>query len=144
MKVSLTCFRIRRSRLSDSSMNSAISSVERYDFINTVTIIANRLSVSLSVSVFVSFRLFAKKKERNFAFDFVESSISKSYDAFSSISLNVASFFRFFVSSFESYRDSFFVFRFRFFSKVSQKRFYVSSHFSINLRKENVKYFSNF
>ena len=144
MRISLTCFRIRRFRLFDSSMNSAISSVERYDFANTVTIIANRLNVSLSLSVFVSFRLFAKRKERNLAFDLVRSSISRSYDVFSSISLNVASFFRFFAPFSKNYRDSFFVFRFRFFSKILQKKFYVSFHFSINLRKENVKYFSNF
>ena len=144
MRISLTCFKIRRSRLFNSSMNSAISFVERYDLANTVTIIVNRFSVSLSVFVFVSFRLFAKKKERNFAFDLVKSSISKSYDVFSSIFLNVAFFFRFFVSSFESYRDSFFALRFRFFSKVFQKEFYVSFHFSINLKEENVKYSSNF
>ena len=144
MKISLTCFKIRRFRLSDSLMNSAISSVEKYDLANTVTIIVNRFSVSLSVSVFVSFRLFAKKKERNFAFDFVKFSISKSYDVFSSIFLSVAFFFRFFVSSFESYRDSFFVLRFRFFSKILQKKFYVSFHFSINLKRKSVKYFSNF
>ena len=125
-------------------MNSAISSVERYDLINTVTIIVNRFSVSLSVSVFVSFRLFAKKKKRNFTFDFVKSSISRSYDAFSSIFLNVAFFFHFFVSFSNNYRDSLSAFRFRFFSKVSQKKFYASFHFSINLRKKDVKYFSNF
>ena len=118
MRVSLTCFRIRRFRLFDLSMNSAISSVERYDLANTVTIIANRFSVSLSVSVFVSLRFFAKRKERDFAFNFVRFSISRSYDVFSSISLNVASFFRFFASSSKSYRDSSFVFRFRFFSKA--------------------------
>ena len=144
MRISLTCFKIRRFRLSDSSMNSAISSVERYDFINTVTIIVNRFNVSLFMSVFVSFRLSAKRKERNFAFDFVKSSTLKSYDAFSSIFLNVASFFRFFVSFSNNYRDSFSAFRFRFFSKVFQKKFYVSSHFSINLKKKNVKYSSNF
>ena len=146
MKISLICVKIRRFRLFDSSMNSAISSVEKYNFVNTVTIIANRLSVSLFLFVFVSFRFFAKKKERNFAFDFVKFSISKSYDALSisSIFLNVASFFRFFASSFESYRDSFFVFRFCFFSKVSQKRFYASFHLSINLKRKSVKYFSNF
>ena len=125
-------------------MNSAISFVEKYDFVNTVTIIVNRLSVSLFVFVFVSFRLFAKKKKRNFAFDLVKSSISRSYDVFSSIFLNVASFFRFFVSFFENYRDSSFVFRFHFFSKVFQEKFYVSFHFSINLRKKSVKYSSNF
>ena len=125
-------------------MNSAISSVERYDFANTVTIIVNRFNVSLFLSVFVSFRLFAKRKERNFAFDLVKSSISRSYDAFSSIFLSIASFFRFFASFSKNYRDSSFVFRFRFFSKASQKKFYVSFHFSINLKKESVKYFSNF
>ena len=118
MRISLTCFKVRRFRLFDSSMNSAISSVEKYDLANTVTIIANRLSVSLFLSVFVFFRLFAKRKERNLAFDFVRFSILKSYDAFSSIFLSVASFFRFFASFFENYRDSFFVFRFRFFSKA--------------------------
>ena len=137
MRVSLICFKIRRFRLSDSSMNSAISSVEKYDFANTVTIIVNRLSVSLFLSVFVFFRFFAKKKTRNFAFDLVKSSISKSYDVFSSISLSVAFSFRFFVFSFSA-------FRFRFFSKVFQKRFYVSFHFSINLKKKSVKYSSNF
>ena len=53
-------------------------------------------------------------------------------------------FARFFVSSSSSYRDSLSVFRFRFFSKISQKEFHVSFHFSVNLKKENVKYFSNF
>ena len=76
----------------------------------------------------------------------MKSSISRSYDALSvsSISLNVASFFRFFVSFSNNYRDSFFVFRSRFFSRVFQEKFYVSFHLSINLKKENVKYFSNF
>ena len=139
-------------------MISAISFVEKYDFVNTVTIIVNRFSVSLSVSVFVFFRLFVKRKKRNSAFDFVKSSISKSCDvvffsissihfdvlSVSSIFLNVVFFFRFFVSFSNNYRDSLFVFRFRFFSKIFQKRFYVLFHFSINLRKKNVKYFSNF
>ena len=144
VKISLICVKIRRFRLFNSSMNSTISFVEKYDFVNTVTIIVNRFSVSLFVSVFVFFRFFAKKKERNFAFDFVKSSISRSYDVFSSIFLNVAFFFRFFVSFSKNYRDSFFVFRFRFFSKVFQKRFHVLFHFSINLNNKNVKYFSNF
>ena len=144
MKISLIYFKIRRFRLFDSSMNSAILFVEKYDFVNTVTIIVNRFSVSLSVFMFVFFRFFAKKKERNFAFNFVKFSISKSYNVFSSIFLNVAFFFRFFVSFSKNYRDSFFVFRFRFFSKISQKKFYVSFHFSINLKKKSVKYFSNF
>ena len=144
VKISLICVKVRRFRLFNSSMNSAISFVEKYDFVNTVTIIVNRFSVSLSVSVFVSFRFFAKKKERNFAFDFVKSSISKFYDVFSSIFLSVAFFFRFFVSFFENYRDSFFVFRFRFFSKVFQKRFYVSFHFSINLKKKKCEIFFEF
>ena len=144
VKISLICVKVRRFRFFDFSMNSTISSVEKYNFINTVTIIANRLSVSLFVSVFVSFRFFAKKKERNLAFNFVKSSISKSYDVFSSIYLNVAFFFRFFVSFSNNYRDSFFAFRFRFFSKIFQTKFYVSLHFSINLKKKSVKYSSNF
>ena len=110
----------------------------------------------------------SRKKKRNSAFDFVRSSISKSYDAVffsissitfdalfvssitfdalfvSSIFLNVAFFFRFFVSFSNNYRDSLFVFRFRFLLKVSQKKIHVSFHFSINLKKKSVKYFSNF
>ena len=62
VKISLTCVKIRRSRLFNSSMNSAISFVEKYNFANTVTIIANRFSVSLSVSMFVFLRFFVKKK----------------------------------------------------------------------------------
>ena len=81
MKISLTCVKIRRFRLFNSSMNSAILSVERYDFANTVTIIANRLSVSLSVSMFVSLRLFVKRKKRNPAFNPVESPTSRPHDA---------------------------------------------------------------
>ena len=157
MKISLTCVKIRRFRFFDSSMNSTILSVEKYNFVNIVTIIVNRFNVSLSVSVFVFFRFFVKRKKRDFAFDFVKFSISRSYDVvFFSISsiyfvlsmfsifLNVVFFFRFFVSSSNDYRDSFFVFRFYFFSKISQEKFHVSSHFLINLKKENVKYFSNF
>ena len=49
VKVSLTYVKIRRFRLFNSSMNSAISSVEKYDFVNTVTIIVNRFSVSMFV-----------------------------------------------------------------------------------------------
>ena len=158
VRISLICVKIRRFRLFNSSMNSAISFVEKYDFVNIVTIIVNRLSVSLFVSVFVFFRFFVKRKKRNSAFDFVKFSISKSYDVVffsissitlnalfvSSIFLNVVFFFRFFVSFSNNYRDSFFVFRFHFFSKNFQKKFYVSFHFSINLKKENVKYSSNF
>ena len=172
MKISLTCVKIRRFRLFDSSMISATSSVERYDFVNTVTIIVNRFSVSMSVSMFVIFRLFVKKKKRNFVFDFVKFSISKSYNAVfssifstffdalsvSSILLNVVffltsstlfdveSFFfaRFFALFSNNYRDSLFAFRSRFLSKVLQEEFHVSLHFSINLKKKNVKYFSNF
>ena len=51
---------------------------------------------------------------------------------------------RFFASFSSSYRGSFSVRRFHFLSKVLQERFYVSFHFSINLKKESVKYFSNF
>ena len=146
MKISLICVKIRRFRFFDSSMNSAISFVEKYDFINTVMIIVNCFNVSLFVFVFVFFRFFAKKKERNFAFNFVRFSILKSYNVLfvSSIFLNVAFFFRFFVSFSNNYRDSLFVSRFRFFSKIFQKKFYVLFHFSINLKKENVKYFLNF
>ena len=144
MKISLTCFKIRRSRLFDSSMNSAISSVERYDLANTVTIIANRLSASLSVSVSVPLRPSAKRKERNPAFDPVRSPISRPYDVFSPISLSAASSSRFFAPPLESYRDSSFALRSRFFSKAPQKGFYVSPHPSINLRKESVKYSSGF
>ena len=106
VKVSLTCVKIRRFRFFDSSMISAILSVEKYDFANTVTIIANHFSVSMFVSMSVSFRLFVKKKKRNSVFDLVRFSILKSSDAvfFSTFStffnalsvsstlLNVASF----------------------------------------------------
>ena len=166
MKVSLICVKIRRFRLFNSSMISAISFVEKYDFANTVTIIVNRFNVSMFVSMFVFFRFFVKRKKRNSVFDLVRFSISKLYDAvFFSISsilfdvlsvfsilLNVVffsifstffdvesvSFARFFVSSSNNYRDSLFIFRFRFFSKVFQKEFHASFHFSINLKK-NVK-----
>ena len=157
VKISLTCVKIRRFRLFNSSMNSTISFVEKYNFVNIVTIIVNRFNVSMFVSMFVFFRFFVKRKKRNSIFDFVKFSISKLYDVvFFSISsthfvlsvfsifLNVVFFFRFFVSSSNNYRDSFFVFRFRFFSKVLQKKSHVSFHFSINLKKKNVKYFSNF
>ena len=52
----------------------AISFVERYNFVNTVTIIINRLSVSM----FVFLRFFVESKKRNFAFDFVRFSILES------------------------------------------------------------------
>ena len=164
VKISLTCVKIRRFRLFNSSMISTISSVEKYNFANTVTIIVNRLSVSMSVSTFVFFRFSVKKKKRNFVFDFVKSSISRSYDAvflsiFSiffdalsvfSILLNVVffstfstlfdvesvSFARFFVSFSSSYRDWFFVFSFRFLSKIFQKDFHVSFHSSMNFKKK--------
>ena len=108
------------------------------------------------------------KKKRNFTFDFVKFSISRSSDVvFSSISFDVVFFStfsiffnalfvfsillsvvffstRFFASLSNDYRDSFFVFRFRFFSKVSQKKTHVLFYFSINLKKKRVKYFSNF
>ena len=131
--ISLIYVKVRRSALFDSSMISAISFVERYDLANTVTIIANRLSVSM----FVSFRLFIKRKKRNSAFDFVKFSISKSFDVvffsifstlFDALSvfstlLNVVFFsIRFFDSLSNDYRDSFSVFRFRSLSKVSQKK----------------------
>ena len=136
-------------------MISAISSVEKYDLANTVTIIVNRFSVSMSVS----FRLFIKTKKRKSVFDLVRFSISKSFDVVffstfsdvvffsifstffdalfvSSILLSVVfSSIRFFVSFSNDYLDSLSVFRFRFLSKVLQKRFHVSFHFSINLKK---------
>ena len=77
-------------------------------------------------------------------FFFSISSIHFNFLSVSSIFLNVVFFFRFFVSFSNNYRDSLFIFRFRFFSKVLQKKSHVSFHFSINLKKENVKYFSNF
>ena len=58
VKISLTCVKVRRFRLSDSSIISAISSVEKYNLANTVTIIVNRFNVSMSVSL----RFFVKKK----------------------------------------------------------------------------------
>ena len=128
-----------------------------------MTIITHRLSVLM----FVSFRLSVKNKKRNSAFDFVRFSISKSsyvvffrfflmssffrlflmsffFSTFSTL-FNVESVFsaRFFFSSSNSYRDSCFVRRFRFLSKVFQKKFHISFYFSINLKK-NVKYSSNF
>ena len=81
VKISLICVKVRRSRLFNSSMNSAISFVEKYNLANTVTIIVNRFNVSLFVSMFVFFRLFVKKKKRNSAFNFVKFSILKSYNA---------------------------------------------------------------
>ena len=156
VKVSLTCVKICRFRLFNSSMISTTSFVEKYDLANTVTIIVNRLSVSMSVF----FRLSVKKKKRNFAFDFVKFSISRSYDVvffFSilsiffdalsvfSILLNVVFFStRFFVSLSSDYRDSFFVFRFRFLSKLFQERFHVLFHFSINLKKKECEIFFKF
>ena len=89
VKISLIYVKIRRSRLFNSSMNSAISFVEKYDL---------RWRSLLIVSV--------------------------------SRCLCLCS--------------CFFVFRFRFLSKILQERFHVSFHFSINLEKKNVKYFSNF
>ena len=62
VKISLICVKIRRFRLFNSSMISAISFVEKYDFVNTVTIIVNRFSVSMFVSMFVFFRFFVNKK----------------------------------------------------------------------------------
>ena len=124
----------------------------------------------LIVSMFRCLCLFVSlfKKKRNFTFDFVKFSISRSSDVvFSSISFDVVFFStfsiffnalfvfsillsvvffstRFFASLSNDYRDSFFVFRFRFFSKVSQKKTHVLFYFSINLKKKRVKYFSNF
>ena len=172
VRISLIYVKIRRSRLSNSSMISTISSVEKYDLANTVTIIANRLSVSMFVSMSVSIRLSVKRKKRNSVFDPVKSSISRSYDAvffsisstffdalsvfsillsvvfFSTLSIlfDVESVFfaRFFVSSSNNYRDSLFAFRSRFLSKIFQKRFHVSFYSSINLKRKNVKYSSNF
>ena len=60
VKISLICVKIRRSALFNSSMISTISFVEKYDLVNTVTIIVNRLSVSMSVS----FRLSVKNKNK--------------------------------------------------------------------------------
>ena len=162
--ISLICVKVRRFALFNSSITSAISSVQKYNLVNIVTIIVN----CFSVSMFVFLRFSIKNKKRNSAFDFVRFSISKLFDVvfysiffdvvFFSIFFNVvfssifSTFFdvefvfsaRFFVSSSSSYRDSFFVCRFCFFSKVSQKKSYALFHFSINLKRKNVKYFSNF
>ena len=153
MSVSLICNKVRRFVLFNSSMISAILFVERYDFANFMTIIVN----CFNVSMFVSFRFSVKIKKRNFAFAFVEFSILNSFNVVffstffdvlfvSSTFFDVVSAFstRFFVSLSNDYRDSFFVRRFRFLSKIFQKRFHVSFNFSINLKKENVNYFSKF
>ena len=114
VKILLIYVKIRRFALFNLSMILAISFVEKYDLANTVTIIANRLSVSM----FVSFRLSVKSKKRNFAFAFVKFSILKSFDVvfsstfsdvvFFSILLSAlfVSFDRFFASSLSDYRDS--------------------------------------
>ena len=153
VSVSLICDKVHRSALFNSSMISAILSVEKYDFANSVTIIVNRFSVSMSVS----FRLSVKNKKRNSAFAFVKFSILKSFDVvFSSTFFDVlfvfstffdvvsAFFARFFVSFSSDYRDSFSVRRCRFLSKISQKRFHVSFHVSINLKKKKCKIFFEF
>ena len=134
-------------------MISTILSVEKYDLVNTVTIIANRFNVSMFVSMSVFLRLSVKKKKRNSVFDFVKFSISKSYNAVffrlfrlffdalsvSSTLLSVAfASTRFFVSLSSDYRDSLSVFWFRFFSKISQEEFHISFHFSINLKKKKM------
>ena len=142
-------------------MISAILFVEKYDLVNTVTIIVNYFSVSMSVFL----RLSVKSKKKDSAFAFVRFSISESFNvvfssilfdvvfssiffyalsAFSTLLNVVSSSTRFFVSFSNDYRDSLSVRRSRFLSKVSQKKFHVSFHFSINLREKNVKYFSNF
>ena len=128
VNVSLICDKIRRFVLFNSSMISAISFVERYDFANSVTIIVNRFSVSM----FVSFRFSVKNKKKNSAFASVKFSISDSSDVvFFSIFFDVLSacstlfdvlsafstFFdvvsafstRFYVSLSSDYRDSLFV-----------------------------------
>ena len=104
VKVSLICVKIRRFRLFNSSIISAISFVKRYDFVNTVTIIINRFNVWM----FVFFRLSVKNKKRNSAFDLVKFSISESFNVvffstfsdvvFFSTLFNVV-FFRFFLMS---------------------------------------------
>ena len=161
VNASLICDKIRRFRLFNSSMISTISFVERYDFVNFVTIIVNRFSVSMSVF----FRLFVKSKKRDLLslswdfrfqdhlmsfffstfFDVVFSSTFFDVVFFSTLLSALSAFFvRFFVSSSSDYRDSLFIRRFRFFSKIFQKKLHVLFHFSINLKKKNVKYFSNF
>ena len=60
VKISLTCVKVRRFALFNSSIISAILFVEKYYFVNTVTIIVNRFSVSMSVS----FRLSVKNKKK--------------------------------------------------------------------------------
>ena len=141
--VLLICDKIRRFVLSNSSVSLAISFVEKYDFANSVTIIVNRFSVSMSMFL----RLSIKSKKRNSVFAFVEFSISDLFDVvFFSTLFDVVSAFstRFFVSLSNDYRDSFSVRRFRFFSKILQEEFHVLFYFSINLKKKSVKYFSNF
>ena len=143
VKISLTCVKVRRSALFDSSMISAISFVEKYDFANSVTIIVNRFSVSMSVSL----RFFIKRKKRNSTFDFVRFLISRLVDVVffstffnvvffstsstlfdalsdSSTSFDVESVFstRFFVLFSNNYRDSLSVRRFRFFFENFSKR----------------------
>ena len=123
--------------------------VEKYDFVNSVTIIANRFNVSMSVF----FRLSVKSKKRNSVFAFVEFSISESSDVVFSSNFSDVVFFsiffdvvfasstRFFVSFLNDYRDSFSVCRFRFLSKVLQKKSHVSFHFLINLKKKKCEIF---
>ena len=170
VKISLICVKIRRFALFNSSMISAILFVKKYNFVNTVTIIANRFNVSM----FVFFRLFIKSKKkillslswnsssqnhlmsfffRFFLMSFFFSTLfdvvffSTFFDVvfFSTfLSALSASFDRFFVSFSSDYRDSLFVRRSRFLSRIFQKKSHVWFHFSINLREKNVKYFSNF
>ena len=143
VNVSLICDKSRHFALFNSFVISTISFVEKYDFANFVTIIINRFNVSMSMFLHFS----VKSKKRNSVFVFVEFSISDSFDVvfFSTLFDVVFAFsIRFFDSFSNDYHDSLFVRRFRFFSKTFQKRFHVSIHFLINLKKESVKYFFNF
>ena len=69
MKISLTCDKIRDFvilfNLFLNSVNSVIFKTTKYDFVEFVTIIANRLSVS-ALTIFKTFRIFRKKISRSF------------------------------------------------------------------------------
>ena len=164
VKISLTWFKVRRFRLFNSSIILTILFVEKYNFANIwrsllivsmfrclcffVSLSKKRSEILLSIlwdsrfqDHLMSFSL------RLFLMSFFFSTFSTFFDALSifSIFLNVAfSSTRFFASLSNDYCDSFSVFRFRFLSKISQKKSHVSFHFSFNLKKKSVKYFSNF
>ena len=126
VRISLICVKVRRFRLFNSSMISTISSVEKYDFVNTVTIIVNRFNVSMSVSMFVFFRLFVKKKSEilsliswNFRFqDYMMLSFFRFFRFFSILCL----FLRFFWMSYLSWFFRLFLMSSLFFSFVSSFR----------------------